>query len=343
MTLGKQMNDMTEKTTGNRARVEEIIGSLEKIAAIFGGYPVQRDRILNVLIRKEWAALAEEKRLVVPEVRAVVKPLLFDPNDGLEHLGEALFQLIDDVLPKIKDIHPVLRQGLLVDPMKWKKELRGALNELERKVKSDLLKLRLNFIGETVEFEGMDEFKDVDAHEFKNVDVDEFKKDQNGIEDFFGKTLAILCEKLEDLQNLDLSDEDAGQAEDKPDERGFVENPKDEKAFVSAVEIIRKHWHVPPLPGVRNKHKALNKILDEHPEIWRWKPHANKLKVHLGRWDNYVEKEKKKIAQGLAAVAKEGHWLCRACHSTFINNPGSAKCPQCKSDDITPVIPRVSR
>ena len=130
---------------------------------------------------------------------------------------------------------------------------------------------------------------------------------------------------------------------DEADEQGFVTAPEDEKAYRPASEIVNKHWPIPPLRDVRNKNKELWKILDEHPEVWRWKPSENRLMVHLGRWLTYIENQQKIISQGLAAVAKKGHWMCKGCHTVFVDQPAQDKCPGCGSGAIEPVIGRLPK
>lgn len=136
--------------------------------------------------------------------------------------------------------------------------------------------------------------------------------------------------------------------EDVPDEEGFVKNPKDKSAYFGASQIIKNHWPVPPLRSVSNKNKELGKILDDHPEIWRWRPQPQdkkrfRLGVHLGRWEAYLEAEKKRLDDSLSAVAKQMHWICRNCKTVFVDRPAEDRCPTCRSDDVTPVVPRVPR
>ena len=131
-------------------------------------------------------------------------------------------------------------------------------------------------------------------------------------------------------------------ADDQPDKLGLVKNPSDTKAYQPAARIIASHWPIPPLGKERNRFKALWKILNRHPEIWRWQPTSGniKLMVHLGRWLEFVQTEKDRLSKGLEAVAAKGHWMCRKCRHIFISPPDDASCPKCKSSDITPVIPR---
>jgi hypothetical protein len=126
------------------------------------------------------------------------------------------------------------------------------------------------------------------------------------------------------------------------DATGLVTDPSDAKAYVPACKIVREHWPVPPLEKVRNRNKALWKILGEHPEIWRRQPVGGKYKlmVHLGRWSSFLDAESDRLGKGLKAIAAKGHWMCRKCRNVFIPPPDGESCPQCKSQDITPVIPR---
>ena len=129
----------------------------------------------------------------------------------------------------------------------------------------------------------------------------------------------------------DLSPQDHG-------EEGGPDLLHDDGAYIGAVRITRNHWPVPPLPRVSNRNKALKKILASYPEISRQQPRANRLKVHLVEWLDYVEEQRRILSQGVALVAKQGHWSCRSCRNIFMNDPLSATCPACNSDDITPVI-----
>ena len=127
---------------------------------------------------------------------------------------------------------------------------------------------------------------------------------------------------------------------DVPDENGQVLNPKDKSTYKGIAEIIRDHWPMPPLPKVRRKDKELDKILAAYTEIYWWRPRKGRRSVHLGRWLAYVNGQKELVSRGLDAVRKEGCWSCRACRAIFANDPGSANCPNCCSDDITPFVPR---
>ena len=134
-------------------------------------------------------------------------------------------------------------------------------------------------------------------------------------------------------------------ADDLPDETGLVRDPKDRKAYLPASDVIKSQWPVPPLRGVSNKWKELGRILAVSPAMRRWRPKGcrHKLCVHLGDWLEYVNTEKKRLAAGLATVAKQGHWMCMKCNKVFVDRPGEAKCPSCGAENISPVVPRCGK
>lgn len=83
-----------------------------------------------------------------------------------------------------------------------------------------------------------------------------------------------------------------GDKDDVPDAEGFVRNPSDETVYRSAYKIIADY------PAVAIDIKHLNKILAENPEIRRWKPRKNRLSVHLGDWQRYVDSKSEKTDDG---------------------------------------------
>ena len=68
-----------------------------------------------------------------------------------------------------------------------------------------------------------------------------------------------------------------------PDSAGFVQQPSDATAYLPAHTIIENH------PTVAKSHKVLTALLGKHPEIRRWKPSKQRLLVHAGDWQAYID------------------------------------------------------
>ena len=140
---------------------------------------------------------------------------------------------------------------------------------------------------------------------------------------------------------------------DTPDPKGFVVAPSDVKAYLPAARIIDSHWPIPPLPKVANRNKALLKVLDDHPDIWRWRPTDDerktyklkncKLMVHLGRWQHYINSQKTRLDDGFRAVAAKETWRCLKCRKGFVLAPDQANCPFCGSSNVERVILRTGK
>ena len=77
---------------------------------------------------------------------------------------------------------------------------------------------------------------------------------------------------------------DGQRAADKPDDTGLVQNPSDRNAYRPASKIIAEHYKL------ASDDKALRRILQDNPEIRRWKPYRQRLSVHIGDWLDYVDR-----------------------------------------------------
>ncbi|MCX5676257.1 MAG: hypothetical protein NTX87_14725 [Planctomycetota bacterium] len=125
---------------------------------------------------------------------------------------------------------------------------------------------------------------------------------------------------------------------DKPDKQGMVKKPSDPAAYRAAARICADHHtHAPTI-------KALRRILDQHPEIRRWKPTKQRLSVHLGDWHKYLETEKNIADKAVAEAAKRPLWCCSACSTIFGNLADISSCPHChKQDTLKPVAGRTKK
>jgi hypothetical protein len=70
---------------------------------------------------------------------------------------------------------------------------------------------------------------------------------------------------------------------DLPDANGVVADPTDKAAYREAAKLLKD------FPGALPTHKALTKILAGNPGIRRWKPRSNRLLIHLGDWQKYLD------------------------------------------------------
>jgi len=125
---------------------------------------------------------------------------------------------------------------------------------------------------------------------------------------------------------------------DRPDKKGFVQNPTDPAAYQAAAKICADHpTHAPTT-------KALRRILDQHPEIRRWKPTKQRLSVHLGDWHKYLEAEKNIAAKAAAEATKRPLWCCSACSKIYADLTDISSCPHChKKDTMKPVAGRAGK
>jgi hypothetical protein len=86
-----------------------------------------------------------------------------------------------------------------------------------------------------------------------------------------------------------------GKADEEPDERGLVRSPPDETAYFPAKTILEEHTP-PELLGRKGgldyerDYKAWKALLDERPEIRRWKPQPQRLMIHLADWMRFVQR-----------------------------------------------------
>ena len=86
-----------------------------------------------------------------------------------------------------------------------------------------------------------------------------------------------------------------------PDEKGFVRDPSDPSAYLSASKILNEHTP----PPVATTDKQLKAILRRHPEVRKTRPRGrdgeprpNRLNVHLTDWCDLVEKLQASSADG---------------------------------------------
>jgi hypothetical protein len=126
--------------------------------------------------------------------------------------------------------------------------------------------------------------------------------------------------------------------QDKPDEKGFVQNPTDPAAYQGARRICKRS------PLYAPNDKALKRILDAHTEIRRCKPSPQRLSVHLGDWDKYVQAEEEASKRAAADLAKRPLWCCNACSKIFTDLTDISSCPHCHSaNTLKPVAGRAGK
>jgi len=100
---------------------------------------------------------------------------------------------------------------------------------------------------------------------------------------------------------------------DQPNAQGYVQSPSDPSAYVSAMSILNEHCD----PIIATTRRHIRKILDDNPEIRRWKPRINRMNIHLADWAKYVNKQQgneyipneEQIAKGKDELFKAKHGL----------------------------------
>lgn len=113
-----------------------------------------------------------------------------------------------------------------------------------------------------------------------------------------------ICREFQLAESTMDQRETAGQS---PDEAGYVRNPVDESAYVSATSILADHTP----PEFRLTHKQLVGYIEDFSKNHiRWsrplgddgKPRSNRLTVHLADWAEYVKRRQPAEDDGTAKV-----------------------------------------